>query len=114
MKQYIVTEMYHSDDYKHPETNRKIVKVTQDKEKAYEFAHNRQLEYMLWGGHVADGENDEENKRGLPTYSRDEKDETWKVSYDKLIELFEEVLPEPEFSTMASQTRYLVEEHTVE
>ncbi|KAF9428285.1 hypothetical protein BGZ94_002873 [Podila epigama] len=112
MNVYIVTKMYHGDDYKCLETNFKIVKVTRDKEKAYELAHNKQLEYMRCYEDVAE-ENDE-NKGDSPTYSRNGKDESWEVSYLKLIELFDEILPEPEFTLMASQTRYQVHEHTVE
>ncbi|KAF9122304.1 hypothetical protein BG015_005581, partial [Linnemannia schmuckeri] len=114
MKVYIVTKMEHCDDYKCAETNYAVVKITQDKEKAYEFAHNEQLEYMCRNNHVANGKDNEEETHDLPTYSRDEKDKTWEVSYGKLIKLFNKILDEPEFTTMASQTRYSVEEHMVE
>ncbi|KAG0275313.1 hypothetical protein BGZ95_008937 [Linnemannia exigua] len=112
MKVYVVSQMDHYDDYKRGETGYTIVKVIQDKEKAYEFAHNKQLKDMRKDNLVAD--NDEENEEGLPTYSRDEKDKTWKVSYGKLIKYFDKVLNEPEFTAMASQRRFLVVERTLE
>jgi hypothetical protein len=112
MKVYIVTKMEHDDDCKRPETKHTIARVFRDKEKAYEFAHNKQLKYMLSEEYLADGKKDEANNRGLPTYSRGEKDKSWKVSYEKLIKLFVEVLPKPEFTMKASQIRFLVKEHT--
>ncbi|KAF8925033.1 hypothetical protein BGZ47_003515 [Haplosporangium gracile] len=113
MKIYIITKMEHNDDYKRGETNYAVVKITQDKEKAYEFAHNEELKYMCLYDHVTDGKNDEDT-RGLPIYNRDEKDETWEVSYGKLIKLLDEILEKPRYTMMACQERYSVEEHMVE
>ncbi|KAF9278764.1 hypothetical protein BGZ88_000375 [Linnemannia elongata] len=111
MKVYIATKMEHDDDYKRPETKHTVVRVCCDKEKAYEFAHNNQLKYMRSEEYLADGKYHGENNSGLPTYSRSEKVKSWKVSYGKLIKLFSELLPEPEFSMKASQIRFLIKEH---
>ncbi|KAF9289848.1 hypothetical protein BGZ88_007596 [Linnemannia elongata] len=105
MKVYVVTKMEHSYDYKRPETNHTIAKIYRNKEKTY----------MRLYKHVTDGENGEEDEGDDDEENtRVDKDESWKVSYGKLIEVFDEVLPEPEFSIMASHTRYLVKEHTLE
>jgi len=94
--------MDHNDEYKRPETNYKIIRVLQDKERAYKRAHYKQLEYVR----------SEKDYLGV-TYHRDANDESWEVSYGKLIEFFDKNLPKPEFTMMACQTRYLVEEHVV-
>ncbi|KAG0220874.1 hypothetical protein BGX31_010449 [Mortierella sp. GBA43] len=103
MKVYSITSMYHYDDYKRAETTSRILKITRDEESAYMFAHNNQLEVM---GRYIEKEPGEEYKRvdGEP----------WVISYHKLIEHFDNLLCEPQFTMMASQHRYLVEEHMVE
>ncbi|KAF9121285.1 hypothetical protein BGW39_010647 [Mortierella sp. 14UC] len=118
MKVYVVTKMDHTDCYKHAETDYTIVKITRDKEKAYELAHNQQVKAMCDDCLVRDGESDDKDKddvyNELPTYIRDEEDESWKVSYGKLIELFYKVLPEPEYTVMVNQVLYSVEEHALD
>ncbi|KAG0380964.1 hypothetical protein BGX24_002184 [Mortierella sp. AD032] len=113
MKVYIISKMEHCDDYKRAETTYTIVKVTRDKEKAYEFAYKKQIKAMRMNDYLASDDN-KDNEDGLPTYSRDEKDETWKVSYGKLIKHFDKVLRKPEFTSMASQLRFLINERTLE
>ncbi|KAG0373637.1 hypothetical protein BGX24_011439 [Mortierella sp. AD032] len=119
--------MNHSDCYKHPGKDHTNVKATRDKDTAYKFAHDQQVEYMCLSGLIIDGNdkskvdnNTDDNNKGsddddeLSTYPRNDKDESWKVSHGMQIELFDDLLDEPEFTEMASQTRYLVEEHSVE
>ncbi|KAF9965506.1 hypothetical protein BGZ70_004702 [Mortierella alpina] len=111
MNVYIVTEMQHSDDYKRPSTEYVIKKVFRVKEEAYEFAHDQQLHSIQ--ENMVEEDSQGRNQPALKTYSRDRHDPSWEVSYTKLMEVFEEILPEPEFDTMASHIRYTVQEHPV-
>ncbi|KAG0049039.1 hypothetical protein BGZ83_006115 [Gryganskiella cystojenkinii] len=117
MKVYIVMQMGHY-DYKRAETTTEVVAIYRECEPAYKLAHEEQLEYMRdrYCFKVEDEEDDddEENSSLSKTkYTRDEKDESWKVSYEKLIRIYDSCLGEPMYTLMASQTRYVVVEHPV-
>ncbi|KAG0045722.1 hypothetical protein BGZ83_009033 [Gryganskiella cystojenkinii] len=120
------------------------VLITRSREQAFKYAHDSQLEVLRDDGifttkeddesddaekreqasrednnedHEDEGaaeedENEEEDK--WPRRYKIDLDESWEDSLNKLHDVYDDWLPQPEYTSMATQIRYTVEERTLE
>jgi len=100
-------------DTKRTEVSPTIVTAFRSKEKAYEFAHNKLLEYLR-EDYYPENEGGEWERDDVDAYVRDETDGSWKASYRKVVELLHEVLEQTKFYLSSSHCTFKVEQTTLE
>jgi len=108
---WVVSETYHYDCYKRPETKTRIVGTYADKERAYEKACRGQVAGILEHRSEEDAENDTEMVKELMNMIRacTSYEECWTI-----VSSIENPFGESEFTGQASGDYYSIETQTVE